>query len=98
MSTVEGRIASFYYLAYTTLQHLRDTLAEELNIENVLQALVDATEFSQLPLRHNEDNIKTELTKQCPLKVIVYTMDFPHTKASLLLQSHFSHLTLACSN
>ena len=74
MSTVEGRIASFNYLVYTTLQHLRDTLAEEMNTENVLQALVDTTEFSQLPLRHNEDNIKTELTKQ----VIVYTMDSPH--------------------
>ena len=76
MSTVEGRIAiaSFYYLAYTPLQHLRDTLEEEMNTENMLQALVDATEFSQLPLRHNEDNIKTELTKQ----VIVYTMDSPH--------------------
>ena len=94
MSTVEGRIASFYYLAYTTLQHLRDTLAEEMNIENMLQALVDTTEFSQLPLRQNEDIIKTELTKQCPLKVIVYTMESTHTKASLLLQSNFSRLTL----
>ena len=46
-----------------------------MNIENVLQALVDATEFSQLPLRQNVDIIKIELTKQCPLKVIVYTMD-----------------------
>ena len=56
MSTVEGRIAiaSFYYLAYTPLQHLRDTLEEEMNTENMLQALVDATEFSQLPLRHNK--------------------------------------------
>ena len=28
----------------------------------------------------------------------VYTMDSPHTKASLLLQSHFSRLTLFCSD
>merc|ERR1711862_375235 len=40
----------------------------------------------------------TELAKQCPLKVNPYTMDSPHTKTSLLLQSHFSRLTLPCSD
>ena len=51
-------------MAHTTLQHMRETLVEEMTTENVLQALVDAPEFSQLPLRHNEDNINTELAKQ----------------------------------
>jgi len=32
------------------------------------------------------------------LKVNPYTMDSPHTKTSLLLQSHFSRLTLPCSD
>ena len=93
-STVEGRIASFYYLAHTTLQHLRDSLKEDMTTEEVLQTLVDATEFGQLPVRHNEDNINSELAKQCPLKVNIYTMDSPNTKTSLLLQSHFSRLVL----
>ena len=66
-STVEGRIASFYYLTHTTLQHLRDTLEADMSTEQMLQTLVDATEFSQLPVRHNEDNINAELAKQCPL-------------------------------
>jgi len=98
ISTVEGRIASYYYLSHTTLQYMRDNLVEEMSTEQVLQALVDATEFSQLPVRHNEDNVNTELAKQCPLKVNPYTMDSPHTKTSLLLQSHFSRLTLPCSD
>ena len=93
-STVEGRIASFYYLAHTTLQHLRDSLEEDMTTEKMLQTLVDATEFSQLPVRHNEDLINTELAKQCPLEVNIYTMDSPNTKASLLLQAHFSRLVL----
>ena len=93
-STVEGRIASFYYLAHTTLQHLRDSLKEDMTTEEVLQTLVDATEFAELPVRHNEDNINSELAKQCPLKVNIYTMDSPNTKTSLLLQSHFSRLAL----
>ena len=93
-STVEGRIASYYYLAHTTLQHLRDSLKEDMTTEEVLQTLGDATEFDQLPVRHNEDNINSELAKQCPLKVNTYTMDSPNTKTNLLLQSHFSRLTL----
>ena len=97
-STVEGRIASFYYLTHTTLQHLRDTLEADMSTEQMLQILVDATEFSQLPVRHNEDNINAELAKQCPLKVNIYTMDSPNTKTSLLLQSHFSRLVLPCTD
>ena len=80
---MEGRIASFYYLAHTTLQHLRDSLKEDMTTEEVLQTLVDATEFAQLPVRHNEDNINSELAKQCPLKVNIYTMDSPNTKTRL---------------
>merc|ERR1712183_786828 len=76
----------------------RDSLVQEMTTEQVLQVLVDATEFNQLPVRHNEDNINTELAKQCPLKVNVYTMDSPNTKASLLMQAHFSRLTLPCSD
>ena len=59
---------------------------------------MDATKVNQLQLWHNEDNINTELGKLCPLKANVYTMDSLHTKASLLLLSHFSWLTLPCSD
>ena len=40
-----------------------------MSTEKMLETLVEATEFSQLPVRHNEDNINTELAKQCPLQV-----------------------------
>ena len=70
------------------LQHFRDAYVVEITREN----LVDATEFSQLPLWHNED---TKLPKQCPLKVNVYTMDSPNRKVRLhYLKSH--RLALPC--
>ena len=40
LSTVEGWIASYYYLARTACQHMRDTLVEEMTSGNELQALV----------------------------------------------------------
>ena len=67
------------YTTWSTLQHLRDSLKEDMATEKVLQTLVDATEF---------ENINSELAKQSPL------MMTPNTKTSLLLQSHFSRLAL----
>lgn len=52
-----GRIASFYYLSHQSMKHFRDTLRSDLNLEELIQALCDAHEYSQLPVRHNEDNL-----------------------------------------
>jgi activating signal cointegrator complex subunit 3 len=76
------------------VRHFQEALHAEMTTAEVLQALVDATEFAELPVRHNEDNLNTELAKSCPLKVNAYMMDSAHTKASLLLQAHFSRLQL----
>jgi activating signal cointegrator complex subunit 3 len=59
-----------------------------------VKVLVDSVEFSQLPVRHNEDLVNADLAKTCPLEVNAYTMDSPHTKAHLLLQAHLSRLPL----
>merc|ERR1719341_1360105 len=91
-ATVLGRIASYYYLSHHTVAHFQDTLQAEMSIAEVLQVLVDVTEFAELPVRHNEDIENTELAKSCPLKVNQYMMDSPHIKASLLLQCHFSRI------
>ena len=93
-STVLGRIASYYYLAHQTLQHFQDNLTPQLTTLEAIQALVDSTEFEQLPVRHNEDLLNTDLAKTCPLAVNQYTMDSPHTKANLLLQAHMGRLPL----
>lgn len=50
-----GRIASFYYLSHETMKHFRDNLRGELNTEELIQVLCDVHEYSQLPVRHNED-------------------------------------------
>ena len=91
-ATVLGRIASYYYLSHHTVAHFQDTLQAEMSVAEVLQILVDVTEFAELPVRHNEDLENTELAKSCPLKVNQYMMESPHIKASLLLQCHFSRI------
>ena len=79
-----GKIASYYYLSHHTVA--------DMGIAEVLQILVDVTEFVKLPVTHNEDIENTELAKSCPLKVNQHKIDSPHIKALLLMQCHFSRI------
>lgn len=97
-TTSMGRIASYYYLSHETMLHLQKTLGPDMDMEKVLHALCHVHEYSQLPVRHNEDILNGELAKLCPIQVDSLSMDSPHIKALLLLQAHFSHLHLPCSD
>jgi activating signal cointegrator complex subunit 3 len=96
--TTSGRIASFYYLTHTTLKLFYDTLKENLEIEDLIDILSLASEYDQLPVRHNEDSINADLSTEVPIKVNQYTLDSPHTKCNLLLQAHYSRLKMPCSD
>ena len=54
----------------------------------------NAQEYAELPVRHNEDQINSDLAKQLPLEVNPYTFDSSNTKTHLLLQAHFCQLQL----
>lgn len=43
-------------------------------------------EYSELPVRHNEDVLNGELSKILPWAVRTEELDSPHAKAHLLLQ------------
>lgn len=58
----------------------------------------DAEEYSELPVRHNEDQLNSQLAQQLPLQVNPHSYDSAHTKTHLLLQAHFSHAQLPCSD
>lgn len=52
-----GHIASYYYLQHKTVKTFQERLKGELSMEDLIKILVDAEEFSLLPVRHNEDNL-----------------------------------------
>lgn len=49
-----GRIASYYYLHYTTMKLFNDSINGENDLQALLQTLCDAAEYDELPVRHNE--------------------------------------------
>ncbi|TMS11145.1 Activating signal cointegrator 1 complex subunit 3, partial [Larimichthys crocea] len=93
-----GRIASYYYLKHQTVRTFKERLKAELPIHELLSVLTDAEEYAELPVRHNEDQLNSQLAQQLPLQVNPHSYDSAHTKTHLLLQAHFSHAQLPCSD
>ena len=94
--TPYGKIMSYYYLSHRTIRHLISHAKQDASFEDVLSWMCAATEFDDLPVRHNEDLINAELSKNLPLKAnrLDLPMWDPHIKAFLLLQAHFSRIDL----
>ncbi|MBN3311110.1 ASCC3 protein, partial [Amia calva] len=91
-----GRIASYYYLKHQTVRMFKERLKPECTIEDLLSVLTDAEEYAELPVRHNEDQMNSELAHQLPVQVNPHSFDSAHTKTHLLLQAHFSRAALPC--
>ena len=98
-ATTLGRIASYYYLSHNTVRDFQDSLSSEMTLEDLLEVLCDASEYEQLPVRHNEELLNADLAKLCPIDIVdKMAMESPHTKTHLLFQSHFSEIQLPCSD
>ncbi|KAL9104629.1 MAG: hypothetical protein Q9163_000433 [Psora crenata] len=96
-----GKIMSYYYISHKTIRHIMKHATRNATFESVLAWICAATEFNELPVRHNEDLINTELSKNLQLKADVMgalPMWDPHVKAFLLLQAHFSRIDLPISD
>ena len=89
-----GRICSYYYLSHMTMRTFAAELQEETTTVELLELFCLADEFSELPVRHNEDGLNEELAKLCPFPPSTPSWDSPHTKAFLLLQAHFGRMQL----
>ena len=101
---VLGIIASNYYLDYRTLGHFRRTLLAydvengEGDISDLVLLLSEAMEFSELPVRHNEEHLNATLAESLPWRTDHLDMESSHTKAFLLLQAHFFQVKLPISD
>ncbi|KAG0045399.1 hypothetical protein BGZ83_009400 [Gryganskiella cystojenkinii] len=91
--TALGKICSFYYLMHPTIRHLEDHIKHDSTYEDLLMILCGATEYAELPVRHNEDLVNKELEKELPLLIdSSMTYESPHAKSFLLLQAYFERI------
>jgi len=95
--TLLGRIASYYYLHFTTVALFHDELNPETTAWELLQIISETAEFDDFPVRHSED----ELVEQMNSKVAHPLEDFGEetwnsakTKVLLLFEAHMQRVTL----
>uniref|UniRef100_A0A8C2PSK9 Activating signal cointegrator 1 complex subunit 3 n=1 Tax=Cyprinus carpio TaxID=7962 RepID=A0A8C2PSK9_CYPCA len=93
-----GCISSYYYLKHQTIRMFKERLKPELPVQELLAILSEAEEYAELPVRHNEDQLNSELAQRLPLQVNPHSYDSAHTKTHLLMQAHFSRAQLPCSD
>ncbi|KAF6165077.1 hypothetical protein GIB67_000661 [Kingdonia uniflora] len=97
-STMLGSIASQYYLSYTTVSMFGSNIDSDTSLEIFLHILSGASEYDELPVRHNEENFNEALSERVPYPVDKHRLEDPHVKANLLFQAHFSQLELPISD
>lgn len=105
--TPYGKIMSYYYISHKTIRHWMTHTKPRPTFADALSWMCSATEFDELPSRHNEDLINAELAKNLPLPVSVMmnttgegdlSMCDPHIKAFLLVQAFMSRIDLPISD
>ncbi|SPO05999.1 probable RNA helicase [Cephalotrichum gorgonifer] len=92
-----GKIMSYYYLSHMTIRHIATHAKPKATFLDVLALMSRATEYDDLPVRHNEDLINIELSKNLPYPEKLFDglpMWDPHVKAFLLMQSYFARVEL----
>ncbi|KAL2159926.1 hypothetical protein VTH06DRAFT_2059 [Thermothelomyces fergusii] len=91
-----GKIMSYYYLSHKTIRHLVRKAKPRASFLDALTWMCRATEYDELPVRHNEDLINAELSRNLAFPGTAFGLPMwdPHVKAFLLLQAHMSRIGL----
>lgn len=94
ISPLDGAmIAGYYNVSYLSMKEF-NKLTNRTKLKEILEIITNAYEFASLPIRHNESAALRKLHARVPVKASVANYESPHFKAFLLLQAHFSRITL----
>jgi len=85
-----GLIASYYYISYTTIERFSSSLTSETKMKGLLEILVSASEYEQLPIRPGEEEVVRRLINHHRFSFENPKCMDPHVKANALLQAHFA--------
>jgi pre-mRNA-splicing helicase BRR2 len=89
-----GMVASYYYISYVTVETFNASIKETTKLKGVLEIVSSANEFESIPIRHHEDTILSRIYDRVPVKVAKADYSSPYFKTYLLLQAHFSRMSL----
>ena len=87
-------IAAYYNISWTSLHTFSLSLTSRTKLKGLLEIITSAAEYEELPIRKNEDVVLRRVYDRVPVKLSDTNYESPHFKAFVLLQAHFSRLTL----
>jgi hypothetical protein len=105
-ATALGLVTAQYYLDYRTVGYFRREIAKRFPTAQIaaetnstilcstMQLLSGAEEFAQLPVRHNEDTLNSDLSERCVWPIDDGSFGSPHSKTFLLLQAFTQRIEL----
>lgn len=98
--TILGKISTYYYLSHKTVRNFCSKIKPPSDVRTILRLLSEATEYDELPVRHNEDKINNDLSNATRYKLDDWHLPLgdAHVKAFLLLQGHLSRLEMPISD
>lgn len=90
------KISSYYYLSHKTMRHFLSHMKPHAEFKECLMWICSAIEYDELPVRHNEDLVNIEMSRE--MRYAGEEMDLvmwdPHVKAFLLIQAFMSRVDL----
>ena len=90
-------IAQLYLIhlfADVTVEVYTLSLKERTKLKGLLEVVSSSAEFETIPIRRHEDVLLRRIYDRVPVKLEKADFEAPHFKTFLLLQAHFSRLTL----
>ena len=97
-STSLGNFTSFYYMSYKTAKFFNETLKKNMTIVELISILSLSEEFSEVPVRHTEDDINKQMSQELPIKDPKFNFQKASTKANLLIQAHLCRMGMPISD
>ncbi|KAK1442902.1 hypothetical protein BgAZ_304200 [Babesia gibsoni] len=95
--TILGLLASQYYVGCKTMAGFItavEQVSKEVHVMKALRIIADAKEFSEVPMRHNEDIYNMQLSSKAVMSISHCEASNPHAKTFLLLQARLFGLKL----
>ncbi|KAI0088962.1 Sec63-domain-containing protein [Irpex rosettiformis] len=89
-----GMIAAYYNISYVTVEVYTLSLKERTKLKGLLEVVSSSAEFEMIPIRRHEDVLLRRIYDRVPVKLDRADFEAPHFKTFLLLQAHFSRLSL----
>lgn len=88
-------IASYHNVSFVTMQTFILSLSRKSKLKSILEIVTSASEFDALAIRQHETSILTKIYNRIPIKSSSgANFESPYFKAFILLQAHFSRLSL----